>query len=394
MLFDKWNHLAWKMLNSPIEQWKVLPTFLIGEYLFMALALLALWHAYCQPGRLHLLVWLSALVTGSANDIFFMYLPLVDNFWQAQATIMLTPRLPLYIPAVYTVFLYTATVTAWRLGLPRAAEACLAGLLAEAFYCVYDIVGAKFLWWTWHDTDPPIRERLLNVPVGSSLWVVTFGASFALLLRLCRLERGWIAPAVLLFAALASTPLMMLQMSALQLLSAEVQGEPTQRSLLLALTLYGIVVLAQLPCRSTLRHPAGHLVRRSADRWLNGALGAYYGVMCMLLLLGRPEQHQSRGVHQALGPCYVEQRDFSGQVRHEFLCANDFDEDWHFRCTERPVVGARHDWYTVCGQRHSNFTLWMAVVLVLSAAGFSLFTAILRFRMIPTAKGRSIKKDK
>jgi hypothetical protein len=35
-------------------------------------------------------------------------------------------------------------------------------------------VGAKFLWWTWHDTDAPIRERILGAPVGSSSWVLTF----------------------------------------------------------------------------------------------------------------------------------------------------------------------------------------------------------------------------
>ena len=27
--------------------------------------------------------------------------------------------------------------------------------------------GAKFLWWTWHDTDAPIRNKLLGVPIGN-----------------------------------------------------------------------------------------------------------------------------------------------------------------------------------------------------------------------------------
>ena len=38
----------------------------------------------------------------------------------------------------------------------------------------YCFAGIKFLWWTWHDTDAPIRVRILGVPVGSSVWVVTF----------------------------------------------------------------------------------------------------------------------------------------------------------------------------------------------------------------------------
>ena len=27
-------------------------------------------------------------------------------------------------------------------------------------------LGAKFLWWTWHDTDAPVNIRLLGAPVG------------------------------------------------------------------------------------------------------------------------------------------------------------------------------------------------------------------------------------
>ena len=35
-----------------------------------------------------------------------------------QAVVMLTPRMPLYIPCVYNVFMYSATVAGWRAGLP------------------------------------------------------------------------------------------------------------------------------------------------------------------------------------------------------------------------------------------------------------------------------------
>ena len=85
------------------------------------------------------MLWLSSLVTGTANDAFFMMLPIVDNFWQvslpkkiklnenypndqtfffqSQACIMLTPRMPLYIPCVYVVFMYTSLIGAWRFKL-------------------------------------------------------------------------------------------------------------------------------------------------------------------------------------------------------------------------------------------------------------------------------------
>ena len=102
-------------------------------------------------GRVHVTMWTAALVTGTANDAFFMMLPMVDNFWQAQACIMLTPRMPLYIPCVYVVFMYTAGMAAWRMGRPSGAMgmaglAALAGLMGEMIYSPYDITGAKFLW--------------------------------------------------------------------------------------------------------------------------------------------------------------------------------------------------------------------------------------------------------
>ena len=83
------------------------------------------------------IVVIRAMFPGTANDAIFMMLPMVDNFWQAQvvkakiffpghhcksswlmqqelgntqnqtqAVVMLTPRMPLYIPCVYNVFLY------------------------------------------------------------------------------------------------------------------------------------------------------------------------------------------------------------------------------------------------------------------------------------------------
>ncbi len=55
---------------------------------------------------------------------------------------MLTPRMPLYIPCVYIVFMYTGTLAANRFGLRHGlAEAALAGLLGELIYSTYDITG-------------------------------------------------------------------------------------------------------------------------------------------------------------------------------------------------------------------------------------------------------------
>ena len=47
----------------------------------------------------------------------------------------------------------------------------------------FNITGAKFLWWTWHDTDAPVRDRLFGAPVGSSCWVFTFSGNEFVLLK-------------------------------------------------------------------------------------------------------------------------------------------------------------------------------------------------------------------
>ncbi len=177
-LLDTAAQASFEALSSPASRWETLPTFVLGEYAILLAAALGLAHAI-RSGPVHRLVWLAALVAGTANDLIFMALPLVDNFWHGQATLMLTPRLPLYIPALYVLFMYFPTVAVARVGLPRWPTAALAALLAVATYAPFDIVGAKFLWWTWHDTDLPIRERLFGVPTSSTLWVLTFSGAFA-----------------------------------------------------------------------------------------------------------------------------------------------------------------------------------------------------------------------
>ena len=95
--------LPWKSLNDVNEVYDGNPTLVMGEALFYVCTLVAIWPRL-QGGKQHVLLMLASVVTGTANDIFFMYMPFVDNFFHAQFTIMLTPRLPLYIPCVYICF--------------------------------------------------------------------------------------------------------------------------------------------------------------------------------------------------------------------------------------------------------------------------------------------------
>lgn len=355
------------------QQWQAMPSFLIGEYMFIALAMLALAHAR-GCGRAHLLAWVAALVAGTANDLFFMALPLVDNFWQAQATIMLTPRLPLYIPCVYVCFMYLPWAAVRRLGLPPFAAASATGLVAILFYAPYDIVGAKFLWWTWHDTDQPIANRILGAPIGSTMWVIVFVAAWSWLLdRVARRDPSVHARTfvkALALVALASTPIMMVELGILQQLDG---GIPGIRGLVVLVLLHVVLIVRgwrrRVPPRESPR----------ADRWLRVALPLYFAILASIMAVFDPATHVSTGVHQTYGPCGVEARDIAGHVRHEYLCAQELEEDFGFDCVDA-LPADRSTWYTVCGRPHRGFATWMTAVASLGLLGSAAFWWMLRRR--------------
>lgn len=354
--------LPWRVLRSPLEQWAALPSFVVGELSFFALAAISGWHAR-RAGREARFVWVAALLAGVASDLTFMALPLVDNFWHAQAMVMLTPRLPAYILCVYVCFLYIPWIAARRLGVGRAATAAAAGLLAMLFYAPYDIVGARYLWWTWHDTDPGIAHRLFGAPMGSTLWVLVFAASFAALVDVAVRRwtapsgAGWLAPC--LFVAVLSTPAMMLVMAALQTLDGGVPGPIALGS---AATV--AVIVAACGLRGRRSATAAPLVRPLA-------VGVVAHLVALLIagLAFDPTTHRSASLHQTLGDCDVVGSDITGHTRHVFLCATHYDEPFDLRCGgTAPPDGA--SWYAVCGRTHGDRGRWLAGLgaFVISAA--------------------------
>ncbi|MCA9694513.1 MAG: hypothetical protein KC636_33355 [Myxococcales bacterium] len=377
--WDLAPHLPWSVFQSPAARWEAMPSFVVGEYAFYVCTLLALVHAL-RCGRAHLLVWIAALLAGTANDMIFMALPLVDNFWQAQGTIMLTPRLPLYIPCVYICFMYIPTVAVWRLGLPRLGQAALTGLVAELFYGPYDITGAKFLWWTWHDTDMPIANRLLGVPIGSSMWVITFVSTFALLASLAlrkdpRAERPATALRLIGFVCLGSTLGMMVQMNLLQPLDGGIPGVNG-----LIAVIVGYLALAAFGWRR--RDPARAPSSPRVDRLLVGAAALHYLTLAAVMACFDPASHRSASMHQTYGPCHVEATDVLGFTRYQYLCAEDYDEDFSFDCVDAPPSDGS-EWYTVCGRPHTDFPRWMLTISLLAALGVGCFSYLLLGRRPP-----------
>lgn len=394
-----WELYPWKKFTPPAERFQVLPTFVVGEFVFISLAALLLLHAIKQ-GRCHVMIWIASIVAGTANDAFFMALPLVDNFWQSQACIMLTPRMPLYIPCVYVVFMYTSAVGAWRIGngsnglrawsLGALGTAALAGLMGEMIYAPYDITGAKFLWWTWHDTDAPIRDRLFGAPAGSSCWVFTFSASFQWLLHATlpsevRQGHGK-EPSVgrmlycILLTGLSSTPIMMIQMSVFQLISGDLQGLPTAKGTMIAvITTYIILVAVNAVLFKESKDKLEPRCR-TMDKVIGLVMIAYFGYLLLNMVYGVPEDHISTGVHQTYGPCDVFDKDISGHERQVYLCRESYSEDFSFECgeknppSEKLSDAIRHEWYTVCGKQHSDYQAFVGVIAALASVAIPTYS--------------------
>lgn len=375
------------------------PTLLACELIFYACTLLTLKHAV-DHGRHHVLMWITAVVSGTANDIFFMVLPFCDNFFHAQCSIMLTPRLPLYIPCAYISFMYVGAVSVWRLGLPPVAEAAATGLACGLFYAAFDITGAKHLWWTWHDTDAGVFYRWLGVPIGSTMWTIVHCFCYQLLHRVLVLHvlrpDAVVLLGTILWTALLTTPFMMLAMGPFQLHQlrfqlpdsmpslpeiTQIPGKPDALSLLLAIVIFGYLAWRGLRSSSRVRY-AWLRPRPASDAMLLAGIFAYYGAMVAIMATARPEAVVATGVHQPVNPCHVVGHDLSNRTRFEFLCPTEYDEDFTFDCVAGGAASvsgldARTTWYTLCGKAHTDRPLYVVVVSLLATVGGFVFTMML-----------------
>jgi hypothetical protein len=262
----------------------------------------------------------------------------------------------------------------WRLNLPPLSRATLTGLCASVYYGPYDIIGAKYLWWTWHDTDPPIAQRILGAPIGSTMWIILFTASFSFLLNRVldrRPEKGRGVSTATFLKALAtvaafSSLTMVLQFTALQQLDG---GVPGRRGFLAAIALYGAIAVAGW-------HRAVPSPRRKEDAILNGAVILYFVTLFVTGAAFDPATHRSASIHQTYGPCHVPATDITGHTRYKFLCAKDFDEDFTFACVDGlPAAGT--DWYTVCGRPHQSRRLFLLGTGGLCGLGLLLYSYLL-----------------
>lgn len=251
---------------------------------------------------------------------------------------MLTPRFPLYLFGVYVAFLYLPIAMAWRLHLSPVSEAALAALLACCVYSPWDVVGARLIWWTWHDTDLLIGNRIVGVPCASTLWQLCFCFCFCGVLRASlgdarqhdtRPLTFWRSLRTVVAAQLLPVPAMLMGMQAALFIGGLLDGAPglppppatatavrATEFLLLAVAMRG--ASARLLTKGRTRHTPR---TTSSASLLNLAFVILVGFLYCTALVAVPEQTFSTGIHQTFGPCGVPAMDLNGLRRNMYICA-------------------------------------------------------------------------
>uniref|UniRef100_A0A1I7W8L3 Glycerophosphocholine acyltransferase 1 n=1 Tax=Heterorhabditis bacteriophora TaxID=37862 RepID=A0A1I7W8L3_HETBA len=263
--------------QDPIKIYENHTSFLFGELLFFLLCFLTFIHAYRHGGR------------GVKYEFLSFYL----------------------------------------LHLPLWAEGPAVGLAAVMLDLPYDIMGIKLLWWTWHDTDPNIYDRMYWVPWNSYYFHASFACSFVWILKLSRRflledEYDWKKFDFLLFFLNYKCPVI---------------------SIFKALNFFF----------------AGN------KYWfdeLSCAVAIEYIFYMILVVIADPVNIISEGLHQPIGPCdkYQSVRTPTGMVLHKkkYLCTSNYDEKYFdFHCVPN---GIPKQWYAVCGTDFENRAEYVAII--------------------------------
>ncbi|CAD5118938.1 DgyrCDS7613 [Dimorphilus gyrociliatus] len=368
--------------RNPAEIWQENWTFLIKESVTIVGALLTLFHAFKSGGR-NLWLWVTCILHGVAVEIYSYELKDIDNFWHIQGTVMFfKKRFPLYIVCLYPYFIYTATMAVKRMRLPRWSESLAVGLAVVCIDLPYDITGVKLLWWTWHDTDPNVYDRMYYVPWTSYIFHASFAFSFNTVFnglpKLLNMttkegERSTFRKelTVSIATALFSFPMGVIQFVIFYHPLHDIWKVPTEVCCCLLLIL-GYCAIVWKNDKQTV----GGSIKIDEIALV---IFIHYTMYFFLNWFVQPEQLAATGLHEPLGDCSKDAPILSalGQMlpRKQYLCDKNYDEPFDFHCTQRPADGVK--WYTICGTPFTNRVEHCVVVSCISAFGLFIFKELL-----------------
>jgi hypothetical protein len=424
-------------LRDPYSILEENPSFLAAEIVSLVCGFLVFVHAL-RHGSRYWYLWVAILFHGINTECISYFMPDFESFWHAQSMVMLAGRrLPLHIVVTYGIFIYTASIAAKRLRLPWWAEGCAAGLGVVLIDLPYDIIGVKMLWWSWHDTDPNVADRMYHVPWTSYYFHAAFCCSFTWLLNgsrklLLTPEYDWRSIGrelgCCLIAGLGTFWLGALQFIPMYHLFHDYFKIHTEVPTLIFLGFYGVVAwIGDRHAASTSRLPfssqqppsksgggkrqqhasksgatAANGDNAATSSGGGGLLNWFDELFCMLLIwyvfLGLtawgalPAAYRSTGLHEPIGACGTRRpvQTVSGMVleKRAYLCTIDFHEPYYdFHCLKSlpkfKEGSGPLEWYTICGTSHNNWVEFVLVILWSCFAGLIIFYQLMSSGPIP-----------
>ncbi|KJH43515.1 hypothetical protein DICVIV_10472 [Dictyocaulus viviparus] len=123
-------------------------------------------YATYRYGGRYLYTWIGLTIYAFIFEYLPLSVPDLNVFWHARGVLsFFGMRVPLYaLFGIHQTFGYIAYVLVKRLRLPWWAEGPGVGVTSVMLLLPYRLVGTKLLWWTWHDTDPTLSDRMFWTP--------------------------------------------------------------------------------------------------------------------------------------------------------------------------------------------------------------------------------------
>ncbi|XP_024944272.1 uncharacterized protein LOC107271244 [Cephus cinctus] len=332
-------------------------------------------------------LWIGVILHGLVVEAISYNLPDIDNFWHSQTPIILLGRrLPLHIIFLYSVFLYTASNTAKRFKLPLWSEPFAVGLIVVLIDIPYDVTSVRFLHWSWHDTDPSIRDRHYHVPWNSYYFHATFAASFTFWFHgtrklFTKSSNKWTSDKSFLKETLCTVLSSLLGMPGGVLLFLPIYhplhdnfNVHTEVCFFLLFAVFLVLAWSgERASRPTITF------KSKADCLFLPYLMVYYSVFLAMALIGDPSKEVSIGLHEQIGPCdeMVPITSALGQTlyKRRYLCLEDNDETyfgWDCLPGGKAPKPFSH-WYTACGTELKNRVEYIVVNLTICIVAFGVF---------------------
>ncbi|KAI5701229.1 hypothetical protein M8J75_007463 [Diaphorina citri] len=372
--------LEWLVkINNIEELWERQPTYLLVQACFLFGALMTFIHAYSSKGRWPLL-WCCTVCHGLVIEALCFFLPedVADNYWHSQTPVVfLGGRLPLHIIVLYPCFYYQATAAVNKFQFSIWTEPFAVALLVLLQDVPYDIIGVKFVHWTWHDTDPNLFDRHYWVPWNSYFFHAAFSASFTFWFHFIRSgtsgtkkdwrKRKWQiqstsseALAFVLTSVLGcvgGTIVFMLIYHPLH----DMLGIHSEITFFIVFAMFCLIVWKAISFSgATDKHCVFN------DYLLLCHLVVHYSIFLILALFGSPENEISIGYHEQIGPCNqtVQFPSAVGKLlsKRKYLCLEDYDEQYFdFQCcSSLPIQYSK--WYQICGTPFPNRAEYVTIV--------------------------------